>query len=212
MKRFLFLLLVPACSSSSFPTNEEGANDTGAIVDDSGTADIGEDSRSTTEAATDTAPPPDAIDPIALDRTWTYRVEIFGSYPGCSAGTHSGKVIRAGKYQGRDAFEVQSFCSGFGSSWYSVAGDVVDIYYKAWLRVLDAPVKEGHTWSNGAAMVTWRDVGSVTVPAGTFENCFRAEISASSHTTFCRGVGPVRWYIKDTSGNGYEATLTAKNF
>jgi hypothetical protein len=80
------------------------------------------------------------------------------------------------------------------------------------LRVVDAPVMAGHSWSNGVATVTWRDAGTVTVPAGTFESCFRAEISADSYTTFCRGVGPVRWYVKDTSGNGYDAQLTAKNF
>ncbi len=209
MKRFAILsfVLTAACSSSSFPAAEENA-DTGAPASDTGVAV--EDTR--VEPTIDSALPADAIDPIALNRSWTYDVQIFGSYPGCTAGTQTGKVLRAGKYQGRDAFEVQSFCTGFGTSWYSVSGDVVDLYYKAWLRVVDAPVKEGHTWSNGVAMVTWREVGSVTVPAGTFDNCFRAEVSADSHTTFCRGVGPVRWYVKDAYGNGYEAKLTAKNF
>ena len=154
------------------------------------------------------------IDPIALDRSWTYDVQIFGSYPGCSAGKQSGKVLEAGTYEGRSAFRIQSLCPGFGSSWYAVEGDVVEIFYKKWLRVVDAPVSEGHTWSNGVTSVTWHALGTVTVPAGTFTDCFKADQAAgyASYTVFCRGIGPVQWYTKDLAGNGYEAKLVAKNF
>ncbi len=207
--KWILVLAMLGCSSSSFPIEEssDSGQDAGgeaAVVDSAVALD--------TQPALDAAGPDERIDPIANGYSWTYDVQIFGTYPGCSAGTHTGKVLRSGMYQGRNAFEVQSFCPGFGASWYAVEGDVVDLYYKAWLRVVDAPVKAGHSWSNGAATVTWRDEGKVTTAAGTFEDCFRAEVSASSFTVFCRGVGPVRWYVKDAAGNGYEAKLVAKGF
>jgi hypothetical protein len=200
--KYFVLFAAFGCSSASFPVEEVSD----AVVADSGAADA------QAEVAVDAPSVDDRIDPIALGRAWTYDVEIFGTYAGCAAGTQIGKVLRAGNYQGKSAFEVQSFCPGFGASWYAVAGDVVDLYYKTWLRVVDAPVRAGHSWSNGGATITWREEGSVTTPAGTFDNCFRAEQSASSFTIFCRGVGPVRWYVKDAGGNGYDAKLTAKNF
>jgi hypothetical protein len=53
----------------------------------------------------------------------------------------------------------------------------------------------------------------VTVPAGTFARCWRAQDTAGeSYTTLCRGVGPVKWHVVDGSGNGYDAALTAKSF
>ena len=155
----------------------------------------------------------DAIDPIALGRKWTYDVQTFGTSP-CESGSRSGTVLGARSVGGRPAFDVQSFCGAAGTSSYSVAGDHVEVYYMgAWVLALDTPVQEGHTWSNGASTFTWHDVGAVTVPAGTFTRCFKAQQSGSaSYSTYCRGVGPVRWYYTDGAGNGYDAKLTARNF
>ena len=194
-------VLLAACSSPSFPIDE---------TTDAQTPETATDS--VVETRADAPVVEERIDPIAAGHAWTYDVEIFGTYPGCAPGAQTGKVLRSGTYQGRAAFEVQSFCPGFGTSWYAVEGDVVDLYYKAWLRVVDAPVVAGHTWSNGTATVTWKDEGTVTTKAGTFTRCYRAEQSVASYTIFCRGVGPVRWYIKDLSGNGYDAQLVSKSF
>jgi hypothetical protein len=230
MLRSTFILslatsLVLGCGGSSFIEPGE-AVDGGALAEtspvetsgaDSGGADSGsalDDSAPATDSSADIGNLEDRIDPIAVGRSWSYNVEVLGNYLGCSPGKHDGKVLRAGSYQGRNAFEVQSFCEGFGSSWYSVVGDVVDLYYSAWIRVVDAPVTEGHTWTSGTSTITWRDMGSVTVPAGTFSRCYRAEANVGypSYTVFCRGVGPVRWYTKDKAGNGYDAQLVSKSF
>jgi hypothetical protein len=81
--------------------------------------------------------------------------------------------------------------------------------------ILDAPVEEGHTWTysfGGAGpQFVWHDAGTVTVPAGTFTNCWaRAYVSQSlARFIYCRGVGLIE--VDDTDF-GYRAVLTSKNF
>jgi hypothetical protein len=207
-----FVVVVVACGSSPLiPAERAEPVDAAVDAPSAVTPDAEErprpveDPGPTTDAGGD-----DRIDPIDVGRTWTYRVSIFGSYPGCTAGTHTGEVLRSGERRGRAAFEIRSFCPGFGSAWYATEGDVVDLDYNGWIRVVDAPVRDGHSWRSGATTITWRDAGRVTVPAGTFDRCFRAEASVGypSYTVFCRGIGPVKWYVKDLAGNGYEADLT----
>ncbi len=154
------------------------------------------------------------IDPIATGYSWTYDVTILGTYPLCKAGSATGSVTGNAATGGRDAFQVKSFCAGFGTSSYSVTGDKVELFYQnAWVLVVDAPVTAGHTWSNGVTSFQWEDAGKVSVPAGTFDNCFKAKATVgASYTTFCRGVGPVHWHYVDGSGNGYDAVLTSKSF
>jgi len=153
----------------------------------------------------------DRIDPIALGRTWTYDVTIIGTYPLCRAGSNTGSVLGQKVVGGKPAFQVQSFCPGAGTSSYAVDGDKVEVYYgSAWILSLDSPVAEGHTWTDGLTTYVWEKVGKVTVPAGTYNECWKARPQTGpSYTTFCRGVGPVRWHYVDAIGNGYDATLTA---
>jgi hypothetical protein len=154
------------------------------------------------------------IDPFAVGNTWTYDVTQVGVYPLCPSGSHQGKVLGSAQRDGKLAFETQSLCANAGTFYYAVDGDVV--YWDnatTWTLVLDSPVVEGHTWSNGVTTFAWHDVGSVTVPAGTFPKCWKAQDTAGpSYTVFCRGVGPVNWSYRDATGNGYDALLTAKSF
>jgi hypothetical protein len=158
----------------------------------------------------------EAIDPIAVGHAWTYAVTELGTYPGCPAGTSTATALTVGTKDGKaGAIEVQSLCSAAPPSWYTVDGDVVQVDVAGtWVLALDAPVQEGHTWSNGVSTFTWHDAGTVTVPAGTFDDCWTAtqNVSYTAYTIFCRGVGPVHWYSKDASGNGFEAILGGKNF
>lgn len=151
------------------------------------------------------------IDPIELGRSWTYDVSIIGTYPLCKAGSNKGQVLGSKIVGGKTSFQVQSFCPGAGTSSYAVMGDRVEIYYaNTWVLSLDAPVQEGHTWTDGVYTYGWEKVGAMTVPAGTFNDCWKAKPTiGTSYTTFCRGVGPVRWHFVDATGNGYDATLTA---
>ena len=158
----------------------------------------------------DATAPDNRIDPITVGRTWTYDVTIIGNYPLCKAGSNTGRVLGQKSVSGKNAFQVQSFCPGAGTSSYAVDGDKVEIYYaSSWILSIDAPVQEGHTWTDGLYTYGWENVGPITTPAGTYADCWKAKPTVgTSYTTFCRGVGPVRWHFVDASGNGYDATLT----
>ncbi len=208
-----------ACGGASdavVTTDSDGGTmsggDGGTTKDDGGASSDAKSDALPSEAGSDAGDT--RIDPIAVGRSWTYDVTIFGTYPLCSAGSHQGVVLGTKMLDGKQSFQVQSLCPGVGTLDYAVSGDVVQFDYMAtWVLALDAPVAEGHTWTNGVDTFTWHSVGSVTVPAGTYSDCWKAtqNVGYEAYTVFCRGVGPVHWFTKN-SGNGYEAMLTSKNF
>ena len=205
-----------ACSGANTsianePQSDSGVTpgtDSGGPQGDSGIVTEPSDS-STPDAAGD-----NRIDPISLGHSWTYDVTLIGTYPLCKAGSHVGQVLGQKVVDGKPSFQVQSFCPGAGTSSYAVNGDRVEVYYaNTWILSLDSPVEDGHTWTDGANTYSWQKLGSVTVPNGKFDDCWNAKPSVGeSYTTFCRGVGPVRWHFVDGTGNGYDATLTAHSF
>jgi hypothetical protein len=150
------------------------------------------------------------IDPIKLGGSWTYNVSIIGTYPICKSGSQTAAVLSQKTVSGKAAFQVQSFCPGAGTNSYFVDGDRVELYYGgAWVLSLDAPVTQGHTWTDGLYTYVWNRVGATTVPAGTFTDCWDAKHQGGvNYTRFCRGVGAVQWHYVDASGNGYDAVLT----
>jgi hypothetical protein len=215
------MAMLVACggSSSTLPRGaapmDAGQTEAAAMSEDDAQTQM--EASVTTDATEDggTAGPDDRIDPIEVGRIWTYDIQQLGTYPLCPGGVHSGTALGAMLVDGKQAIQVQSACANAGSAYYAVAGDVVQIDEQGtWRLALDAPVQEGHTWSDGTSTFTWHSVGSVTVPAGTFEDCWSAteNVAYPAYAIFCRGVGPVRWYTKDAQGNGYDAQLHAKNF
>ncbi len=214
----LAAVLLSACGDSAtdplFGGNGEGGNgnDGGSPTDGGSAADGGDGSGGENAGG---GPSAEAIDPIAVGNAWTYDVEELGSFPLCPSGSHTAETLAESQLDGKTAFEVSSLCANAASSFYAVDGDVVQVNYQGtWVLALDAPVEEGHTWSNGVSTFTWHDEGSVTVGAGTFDDCWRAtqNVSYEAYTIFCRGVGPVHWRSVDLNGNGFDALLTAKNF
>lgn len=206
--------LLAACSGDGAGIGDPGPGDLGAA--DGAPAPTRDAATTDSSAPVDGSAKPDAavdnrIDPIELGRSWTYDVTIIGTYPICKPGSNKGQVLGSKIVGGKPSFQVQSFCPGAGTSSYAVTGDKVEIYYaNTWVLSLDAPVAEGHTWTDGLYTYGWENVGSMTVPAGTFNDCWKAKPTVgTSYTTFCRGVGPVRWHFVDASGNGYDAALTA---
>jgi hypothetical protein len=79
---------------------------------------------------------------------------------------------------------------------------------------IDPTLVDGHTWSYFNSSYTWKRETSVTVPAGTYTDCWTANqnVSYTAYNTFCRGVGMVHSYSSDLSGNGWDAKLTSKSF
>lgn len=175
------------------------------------------DSSAGDASAPEASGPDTRIDPVSfVGQSWTYDVAAMGASPPCAPGSHTASVIGHSMVNGRDAFQVASFCAAAGTISYAIDGDrVLEDYQGSWLVALETPVAEGTSWLFGNVPVTWHAAGDVTVPAGTFHGCFDAKDTLSAgvaYATFCRGVGPVRWYYVDGSGNGYDAKLTARNF
>jgi len=201
---------------SALPTSDDGGTDAGERGTDP-LVDGGTDSSTPTDGGgkTDAAPKDNRIDPIEVGHAWTYNVTVLGFYPACSNGVFVSNTLSQATLDGKTALSVQSLCENAGVFKYSVDGDRVYAYLGgSWKTSLDSPVVEGHTWSDGFRTYKWESKGSVTTPAGTFTDCWSATAVAAftSYTVLCRGVGPVKWHYEDGLGNGYEATLTAKNF
>jgi hypothetical protein len=159
----------------------------------------------------------DVIDPIAMGEAWTYDVTVAGEFSECDDGSFAANVSQTESLDGKNAFLISSFCPGIQSVWYASDGDTVYAYDgQDWLLALGAPVVDGHTWTKTLETFVWKDVGQVTVPAGTFSNCFEADVQEEAQyyaVTFCRGAGPVKWHYRDASGsNGDDAVLHSKNF
>lgn len=180
------------------------------------TSDAGADANRPTDAGPtkDGVAPDRRIDPIEVGRSWTYDVKVLGFYPLCEAGSQVATARSSAPKDGKTAITVTSLCKNAGAFDYAVEGDRVFSYLAGWKLALDAPVAEGHTWSDGTRSYVWESRGVQTLPAGTFDECWSATVVAryTSYTVFCRGVGPVKWHYEDGLGNGYEAVLTAKSF
>ncbi|MFO0548468.1 MAG: hypothetical protein U0271_08785 [Polyangiaceae bacterium] len=214
--RGLFILtigLAPACG-------DDGPGGSGAGGDIPGTGGAGQGGSggqvtSTGGAGGAGGGVDNRIDPIATGHSWTYDVTQLGNFAYCPTGTVTAETLSESELNGKHAFEISNFCSGIAPSLFAVDGDLVMVDYQdTWVLALDPPVEEGHTWSNGTSTFTWHAEGSVTVPAGTFDDCWRAtqNVTYTAYTIFCRGVGPVHWYSSDLNGDGFDAVLSAKNF
>jgi len=156
----------------------------------------------------------DRLYPLAVGRTWTY--DVVSTYPSCPGGSRELRVVSSGTTDGRATFEVKGFCGLTGHT--SVDGDRVDEHYDwgpvGWMRVLDAPVADGHSWetTNGSATftMTYADAGSVD----GYPDCWKVtqNVSYTTYWIYCRAVGLVRYEMIDLGGGTIRAELTAKSF
>lgn len=219
-------MVVVACGGAAVDPilDGDGGNDAGGTPSpsssnpgpsDAASADGGGGSDASADGAVaDAAPRDTRIDPIEVGHSWTYDVKVLGFYPLCVAGSHVSTAKSAAQRDGKRAITVSSLCKNAGDFDYAVEGDRVFSYAGGWRLSLDAPVADGHRWTDGSRNYVWEPKGTRTVPAGTFSDCWSAKVVASytSYTVFCRGVGPIEWHYEDGLGNGYEAVLTAKGF
>jgi hypothetical protein len=158
-----------------------------------------------------------ALYPLALGYRWTYAVTAVGGGAVCAAGSYDQHVVSANAVGGRAAFQLDNFCSGVAGTYdYSQpGGDEVDFYYSStWAPIIDLPLQDGHSWTYFNTSYTWHRETSVTVPAGTFTDCWTANqnVSYTAYLTYCRGAGLVRSYSQDLTGNGWDAQLSSKSF
>jgi hypothetical protein len=159
----------------------------------------------------------DKLFPLAVGYSWTYDVQNVGAGSACSAGTWNQAITGTRTVDGRSAFDLTSFCSAAGQSEVAPAGtgDEIDIDFQgSWLKLIDGTLVEGETWTYFNASYTWHRETSVSVPYGTFTDCWTANqnVSYTAYQTYCRGVGMVRSYSSDLNGAGWDAKLTDKSF
>jgi PPE-repeat protein len=156
--------------------------------------------------------------PLAVGHTWTYDVTTLGAGDGCSAGGKVTKVLAAVSHAGKDGFTEQNLCYPDGKTIdLVVEGDRISMWNdgaQAWVVAFEEPVEEGHSWAVASGTRTWHDAGTVTVPAGTFDHCWRADQTGTvtGSYTYCRGVGLVAETNDDGQGNGSDVKLAQKSF
>lgn len=220
---WMVVVALAACSAESGDDDDDssgGAGGTGNVGTggtSTGGAPGGHTSTGGSGASAGGGSGQDMLFPLGLGHGWTYTVQPVGAGSVCAAGQHAADVVGSEMLDGRTAYEVTNWCTGVpDNNLYAYGtGDEVLLYYQGdWLTVIDPNLVEGHTWSYFNTSFTWHQEPAVTVPAGTYSDCWTAQqnVSYTAFTTYCRGVGPVRSYSEDLSGAGWDAQLTGTNF
>lgn len=169
------------------------------------------------DATSDDGPQPkptdDGLYPLAIGRTWTYAVT--STYASCPGGSREVRVLGEPVVDGRKTFQVRGFCGLVGHT--SVEGDRVEEYFdwgpKGWMRALDTPVVEGHTWQTTNGSATFGMTYAKTTVAG-YSDCWKVtqQVSYTTYWIYCRGTGLVRYELVDLAGGTIRAELTGKAF
>jgi hypothetical protein len=207
--------------SSASETGPDTAADPDGVADaSSGSSGDAMTEEAPSDASSDavSAPPDTRLFPLEVGRSWTYQ--ITSSYSSCPAGQGFFDVVGTTTVNGGTAFDVLSPCGYEGT--YTETGDIVDDQYSTsngtWFRDLDEPVMDGYSWTttNGSATfsMTYSSAGTVTVPAGTFTDCWMVTqgVPYTQTWTYCQGVGQVSSVMVDLSGGGISYQLLSKNF
>lgn len=191
-----------ACGGGSDPDDSEPKDGTGGQTSSGGsTADGGSPAsggESSTGGSTGQTFAPAELFPLAVGNTWTHAVTE--KFAGACASAPVETVVGTVTVEGVTAFNLTSACFGLAEGDYSTLAphgqEVLQQFSEDWAATVATPLADGHSWTilSGSYTFTWHQVGQVTVPAGTFEDCWRRAITpgdTAETTTFCRGIGPV---------------------
>lgn len=135
--------------------------------------------------------------PLGAGMKW-----VFGTSDGF---TYVTEVIDQGNYEGRECFVVRSYTEGYPgesiSYQYKEGDDMylfVPGYSTDWVMAMDGPPEEGKRWSYSMAGYNyefeWEFFGSISVPAGDFDNCYKAvnvAAPAANYAVHAPNVGSV---------------------
>lgn len=216
-------LLAAACSSSSTPSTGSGAP---PAPSESAVADGGDDTAhdpSPTEPIGDSGPPGDGaaseppedlrLYPLDVGRRWTWNIASVGAgYAICPPGTRDAEVLEKTTTAGKNAYLIRGYCTGVPASYVAEeSAGIVGLYQGAWATFLKLPPAEGEAWSYFNASYHWEKAGTVTVAAGTFDDCWTTvqNVTYLNETTYCPGIGAVRVRFADLAGNGWNGEVTA---
>jgi len=134
--------------------------------------------------------------------------------PQCAPGEQTARVLAAATESVPPTYIYRPICSdadftlvGKGDQLQARPVNAADRMF----MYLDTPVEEGHRWQDSVGRsLSWHKAGSVTVPAGTYHDCWERRLASATENgavTFCRGVGQVRY-----SMSSYSAELRSKSF
>lgn len=136
--------------------------------------------------------------PVEVGREWTYTSNSSIAVGGSSEGKWSLKWLGSDGYVtiGQDPDNVALYTAAFQEN------------------LVSTPVVAGASWDAGfkdGTKFTWSDEGSVSVPAGAFDLCWRktASYNKDVYEIFCRGVGLVAYKIQGTYGELKTANFLA---
>ena len=197
LKRLLFVLAACSSTPAAMTSPDGGGGSNSGSGSGSGSSQHGD------------------LYPLAVGNTWTYNVATVGAGSTCSAGTYSQTVQSANSVGGRAAYQVTDFCTALAGETYDYStpgGDEVDFYYGSdWLELIDPNLVAGETWTYANTSYTWKRETTVTVPAGSYDDCWTANqnVSYTAYSTYCRGAGLVHNYSADLTGAGWDAQLSA---
>jgi hypothetical protein len=126
-------------------------------------------------------------------------MSVTGSTAECAAGPVTLAVSKTETAGGRTAFVETDSCYKSTEDYSVNAGQIEILNGTFWDVSLAAPVQDGHSWLYGTVTFTWQRIGSVTVQAGTFADCWSRMTSPSGLqvATYCNHVGPVRYVAPD---------------
>lgn len=207
-------------SSMGGATAADGKTGAGGKLGSGGTAGAGGKSGmggiSGAGGATNGPPPTvEQLMPLAVGDVWNYRTTIL---PGttstmpCPAGMHATTITGTAMFMGESAFTATHFCAPTVTRYYveSAKGLEVDVG-TGWSLVLPRPITDDETFMAASSTEVIAHVADVTVPAGTFSNCWATQYLTATGpmATYCAGVGLVSLEYDAPSGGGYLVELTS---
>jgi hypothetical protein len=165
-----------------------------AMADDSGSAGAGASggAPATISAA--------SLYPLAIGNRWSYAITELTS-EGCTSDIVPELIVMGTEeVDGRETFVLMGPCRWDGEARVAAVDDELQQFFGTWETALAMPVETGHQWLvRGTYLFEWRNAGLVTVPAGTFDDCWdRIGLDEPEWSrTYCVGVGPVREITED---------------
>jgi hypothetical protein len=205
--------VLSACGSTSAggpASGGEGGNPTGGNAT-SGNATGGNATGGNATGGSGGASADDRLMPLEAGRAWSFTVAAIDAAQPFTAcpDAESAVVGRASTPDGEGwlydpACETQRFIL------LQNGDDIVAFSETLTTRIeyMKTPVEDGAGW----ASYRWQSVGAITVPAGTFQDCWRrilVDAAQEDYIEFCRGIGLVRLHSLVVNR---ELSLVSRNF
>jgi hypothetical protein len=125
---------------------------------------------------------------------------------------HATTITGKATFQGESAFTATHFCAPTVTRYYVENAKGLEVNVgTGWSVVLPRPISDGAVFMAASSQQVIAHVADVTVPAGTFSNCWATQYltATGAIATYCAGVGLVTLEYDAPSGGGYLVELTS---